>query len=219
MNCEYDSISTFIWNDLIWFSLTKKKKKGFYNPENNYLHDPNSDWYFNFFQDNGNAQFELDGKWGMINISGEIILPPIYDSIGSITILEDSKGYIRAELDNKFGFINSKGEWLIEPKFESLGLFITHDNQDTPLCGAKQFSKWGLIDRKGSFVVNPQFDDFKNFENGVAIVVQNEKKGLIKENGEFVFEPIYDWITPIDTQGKVTASLNEKEVSVMLPQR
>lgn len=223
LKCEYDLIETYIWNDLVWLSLEKDGKKGFYNPESGFLYEPKSDFHFHFFQKNGNAYYEFNGKWGVININGNVILPPIYDSIGSVTNLEDSKGYIRAGINGKQGFLNTKGEWLIEPKFDKLRLF-KQLSCEAPVCSAMSFSKWGIIDRKGNWVINPQFDhisDFQNIsdlENFVALVTNNEKTGIISDKGDIILEPIYDYISPFDNENNLwNVTLNGEEKEFRMP--
>lgn len=54
----------------------------------------------------GYASFEHKGKWGVIDVSGKQVLPPIYDS----TFPDTEFGYIFVEFDNKQYFTTFDGE-------------------------------------------------------------------------------------------------------------
>ena len=105
----------------------------------------------------------------------------------------------------KWGYINTAGEYVIEPQFYDAYSSQKSDGRTTTkyVDNAWYFSeglvrvmigdKWGYIDREGKIVIEPQFDLAFFFDNGLALVRENdEKKGYINTEGEFVVVPQVD---------------------------
>jgi hypothetical protein len=98
-----------------------------------------------------------------------------------------------------WGMIDINGKVKIPTKFEGLGEFS--DN----VAFAESEAKWGLINRKGEYILKPEFQDVRDFENGLAWVIQNCTKwivsdcdrgkwGLINNKGEILIYPKYDGV-------------------------
>lgn len=153
---------------------------------------------------------QKDGKYGCIDIKGNYLIEPKYDSIGYFY-----DGFASVELNGKYGVINQEGKIVIDlkydgvrvgkivettldfkkgfidleqnivvgPKFDELGDFSEE------LCGASINDKWGYINKQGVFVIEPKFDEVGNFKNGIDMVVFKGKCGVINIQGEFVIEP------------------------------
>jgi hypothetical protein len=51
---------------------------------------------------------------------------------------------------------------------------------------------YGYVDHSGSFIIKPKFERAINFNNGRAIVKQDNKYGVINKNGEYIIRPKYD---------------------------
>ena len=66
----------------------------------------------------GLAPVELDGKWGLINKKGDIIVPYKYDNVSSFYPF--SKGLAEIKLNGKVGLINKQGEVVVQPKYDSI---------------------------------------------------------------------------------------------------
>lgn len=63
----------------------------------------------------GDGEFGVkeNGKWGLINKNGKIILPIMYDGVTSFS----SEGLYGVKLNEKFGFVNEKNEVVIPFQF------------------------------------------------------------------------------------------------------
>lgn len=97
------------------------------------------------------------GKFGYINIAGELVIPHRFDKAFSFT-----EGLAAVTVNGKWGFINHEGVSVIPYRFD----------------GAKAFSegmapvfyngKWGFVDRDGMCQIPYQYDNANNFSEGLA---------------------------------------------------
>jgi hypothetical protein len=53
-------------------------------------------------------------------------------------------------------------------------------------------SKWGYMNKFGQIIIPPKFDGADYFDNGIAIVSQNDKLGYINKRGEFIVKAQFD---------------------------
>ena len=63
----------------------------------------------------GLARVEQNGKYGFINIKGEVVVPCIYDRVGSF-----SEGFAKVRKDGKWSIINTKGKVIVAECSESI---------------------------------------------------------------------------------------------------
>ena len=60
------------------------------------------------------AIVELNGKWGIVNRKGEVILPVKYDNVPT---LDFSSGLVAVQLNGKWGFVNTEGKEVVPPMY------------------------------------------------------------------------------------------------------
>jgi hypothetical protein len=166
-----------------------------------------------FFQLSGQSFYSIfsEKKTGVINDSGKIVIPPIYDELfyaqenliainnkfwgysttnGKITIpLEYSKvsefneSLAAVKKNGKWGYINPKGEIIIPFQFKNVSAF------SQGLAAFFEKGKWGFINTKGEVVIKPQFDEVQNFKFECAIVFNKTKEYWTQdEDGERIKE-------------------------------
>ena len=165
---------------------------------------------------NGAIQVNEDGKWGLANRTGAIIIPCEYERISSYSddraivkkddvISAVDKGDNRVALlhenaedftnfnENRLGVKLEKG-WVLsggsfglgETVFEELGVF---SNEYAP---AKTNGKWGLVDKSGEeWLIEPEYDAIAQDELGRAYAQEAAfvKKGetyLLWVDGEII---------------------------------
>ena len=145
----------------------------------------------------GLAIMWLDNKCGFIDTTGELVIPPIYQSASVF-----SGGLAAVGLDNKYGFIDTTGELVIPLRYDWVG--GTHDGLTGVLLNDVGF----LIDRQGNeFPVEdaqqesknyvlPEFEHIHDFSEGLAAVNVGSKWGFIDPTGKFVIPLAYDYIGP-----------------------
>lgn len=165
-----------------------------------------------------NAEFRQNGKYGIIDEFGNIIIEAQYDLLAPF-----SDGLACFKKNRKWGYINKRNEVVIEPQFESCLFF------NDGYAKFEKDRKYGLIDTTGKIIIPPKYeacaydseglfrcrledtiffyDDKLNLVNQIALenyqsgfnnlikIKQADKFGLIKSNGEIVLEPKYDEIT------------------------
>src|SRR5262249_28192650 len=123
------------------------------------------------------------GPWGLINIDGNIVLPPVYFSIGPfVTGLAPA-----AKEKKKFGFINTQGEWMIPPVYQQ-ALPFDDGLAWVTVPGKHRNGNKGFIDRTGEMVIPPRFFRQSSFHNGWALVEFEGKQQVINRTGEIIWE-------------------------------
>lgn len=116
-------------------------------------------------------------KKGVINVSGDIIIPAKYDEI-SVTYLN---GLVRVEDNGKKGVVNKDGIEVIPVEYDNIGYDFIED-----LVSAKKGGKWGYINEKNEVVIDFMYDSARSFSEGLAMVTKNGKAGYINRNNEII---------------------------------
>lgn len=134
----------------------------------------------------GLSVVEKKGKRGFVDLSGNIVIPIIYNDANSF-----SEGVAKVNKGGKTFFINHKGEILFQvPKtIEVLGDFSEN------LVVVKQNGKIGFMDKMGNIAIAFQYDNASSFREGLAAVVNNHKQGFINSQGQIVIPIQYDEAT------------------------
>lgn len=160
-----------------------------------------------------------DGKYGLIDSIGNILIYPKYltiskDSVGfNVHTQDDLWGWIdeqeKAIIEPKYlyanrfkfgkakirtesgeGYINTKGEIIIPPIYKEISGFY----QGLAIITTE--SGQGLIDTTGKITLQPQYQRVKRYNvTGLAVVVEDSKWGLINRQGKVIVKPQYDNIS------------------------
>lgn len=165
-----------------------------------------------------NSVFRQNGKYGIIDDVGNIIIDAQFDSLDCLI-----EGYAPFEKNEKWGYINKAGEVVIEPQFDFCSFF------DNGYAQIKQNGKYGFIDFKGNIILPPKYENcfydgkeifrckledailfydnkfhlinkiashnYVSDFNNLIKIKQGNKYGLVKKDGEIVLEPEYDNIS------------------------
>ena len=168
----------------------------------------------------GFSIFEDQGKFGVINEEGKVIIEAKYDKIsknqnffsleennkfgladlkGNIILtpqysqecLELKENFIRVCKKDRYGLTNSSGKVIIKPCLDS----ISYETQ--VINGKKYFDvekekKSGWMGLDGDFLGNQLYDSIHGFSDGLAAVNKDGLWGFIDEEGKFVIEPQFD---------------------------
>jgi len=102
----------------------------------------------------------LKGKWGLIDKSGNVVLPIKYDSVFAFE-------YNLARVNVGFHFT---------------------ENADGTFSEVSR-GRWGFIDRSGNEVIALKYSHLGDFKNGFAEVTLDEKIFYIDRNGREFYEP------------------------------
>lgn len=140
--------------------------------------------------------YEQDGKIGLINLEGKVIVNPIYESIEGLPYKE---GELLVKINEKYGVINNKGNYIVDPEYDQ----ITVDNYTNEQDGYKKAGyivsnttedgyRYGYIDVKGNIILKPEYTevsriiDIKDDNNIYLIAAQNGQYGMYKNDEQII---------------------------------
>lgn len=181
--------------------------------------------YGNFGMFNiGLAPICIDYKWGVINRSGCIIIPPLYDMIpvfseNTAIVLKNKKsGLIDIEnktiLDFKYQrlfkvtediliadiqkqafLIDYNGVSILDTTYDDIEYFGSKES----LAKVRKYGKFGLIDfsKGGSIVIPIIYDNIENEGEMIKFEINN-KYGLFDLEGRLIVNSIYELLESID---------------------
>lgn len=149
-----------------------------------------------------------DGKWGVINSKGEIIIDPIYKE--TIIIPDNSKDLFLCthEVDYKKNTykamaLNSKSEEIITgyDTIQALENYDSDNNlwhENDVLLVSKE-GKYGLVDFRGKELLKCEYDNIEALKGVKSsfLTKKDEKVGLVDNIGATILENIYQEIKPI----------------------
>ncbi len=159
----------------------------------------NSDvWY-----ENNSLKFEQNGKYGLIDFSGKVILNPEYDNIYSLSGVEKN---IVIEQNGLKGLVNtSMGEVIIRPEYTEITTLT--DSYENGYIVQKN-GKYGVIGADSKVIFEPVYDEIKKVAaNGYYVVTQNGKTALVNSLGETKLDAGFNSIEEINGEN-MTITLN-----------
>lgn len=164
---------------------------------------------------NGIAAFKLHDAWGILNVNDNIILSPLWDSIGSF----DSLGLARVSRNDKYGYINTQGEAIIACEWDEVSAF------SGSLCTVRLNGSFGLVDAQGRVVSDAQWQTLGDSRKGsyslyymyapslseekIKVQDSDGKWGFIDTDGKLVGEVAWDEIQDF-SEGLAAVSQNKK---------
>jgi hypothetical protein len=128
---------------------------------------------------NQSGLVNCSGKWGMINQSGNELIPCKYDQIAFLENTDNRM--VRVYLEQpKYGLIDTLGQLTVSAVYEEIGSF-----SDGRLA-VKRNGLWGFVDRNGLEVIPCRFDEVQNFSEGKAAARLQKNWGFIDIDGDTV---------------------------------
>ena len=156
----------------------------------------------------------VDGKFGVINQKGKLLLKPIYESI---TYFFD--GFMKIEVGGNYGLVNRDFKIVLKPIYTSISEFTgniaiveqkssfgcinkdmelkikpTYDKiyfQKEDFLRTTLNGKWGYLDNQCNVLSKPIFDYAYDFSNKIAKVILDNKVGYINDNGKIITKQIF----------------------------
>ena len=161
--------------------------------------------------------FDVNGKYGLKDRSGKIIIEPIYDKMQKTPY-----DLIMVVKNNKLGLANKNGAFLVAPKYDADFLEYNFEFSDG-LAAVIKKTKDGTnncvyIDKTGKEVLDPtkfnsstvqdeSYGACSQFSEGLAPATYNWR--LDKTNGGYTFDYGY-----IDKQGKIVVKVKNIDQSL-----
>ena len=147
--------------------------------------------------------YKENGKYGIINFSGDKITNPIYDSIEGLKYKE---GCLKVKQDNLCGVINIKGQTIIRPKYEDIysDEYYSNENEYMKAGYIIQIKtddgyRYGYINTEGKVLIDTEYvemsriTDIKDDKNAYLLTSKNGRQGIIK-NSKVVIKNEYEHI-------------------------
>lgn len=134
------------------------------------------------------AEVTMNGKKGYINIKGEEVIPPIYESLE----LFNAKLRI-AILNGKSGLYERNGKLVLPVIYDEISK-ISYGGWDAQIFKIKVNDKFGWVDSTGTEILPPIYENVNYFRNGLFPVKLDGKWGVIEKNGNVVINFKYDLI-------------------------
>jgi hypothetical protein len=147
-----------------------------------------------------------NGKHGLKNAIGEIILEPAFDQLKMLPFESlDTGDLVVAKHSGKWGIlrIDGKGRWIWKPAFDDVGY-------PDEFAFVQKGNKWGVIHvLKHEYLLPVEFDHVSKFlgfmfNDGLAFYGKDNKIGVITEKGEYT-DVIFDDVKKND----------EKELNIL----
>lgn len=146
--------------------------------------------------------FGHEGHFGLVDTSGNVIVPPNYDYI------EQKSGFYLVKKNGVSSLYNRFGKKLDIPQFDE----FRGDHSQPATYGyltSKSNGKWGVIDSLGNIVIEPIYSDVYLSRNCIYLN-SHGKRGVALLSGQIILEPIYDQLKPDKTLKFFRYSLNKK---------
>lgn len=131
------------------------------------------------------AMYEHEGKKGIVNAAGEVILEAIYDAV---EVPENREDGFPVRYGNQVYMVSVDGYKIAQPEgnFEELGVLA-----DQRIL-AKKNGKYGYLDEKMSEKTEFIWEDATNFHMKIAAVKSGGKWALMNRSGELLTEYVYE---------------------------
>lgn len=232
ISCSYDSIDDIFYQDenFVGASVSKNGKKVFITGDGQKIEfEPSSTLIEAFFikEDNTKNYYfkvEQNGKIGIMNQNGELIIPCIYDRIvsadcGLLSVYKDYQAgvidinnrvivptvYLKTNIlgkdlisvvnhDITYELVNSRGEKIINKKYKFIGL-LKND-----LYFVEADDSRGIINDKGEIILPCSFYNLEIFDDGIIRASEDEKCYQVEDNGDIIEIP--DIITKIKVSNR-----------------
>lgn len=154
-----------------------------------------------------------NGKWGVINSYGDVIVKPEYDEM--IVIPESSQDVFICIYDADYAkgtyktkVINSKGKEIIKDydKIEAVANYDEDHNiwYEKNVFKAQKNGKYGLVNYSGKKLLECEYDSINpinGIENSI-IIEKNGVVGICDDSGNIIIEPKYKSIEKIGNDYK-----------------
>ena len=152
---------------------------------------------------------KVNGKWGMIDSTGQLKIKPIYDGIGEIK----SWNYAIVQLEDKIGLLDADGKTLLSANYEQIKVI-----QKNVFSVKKKGVVLLINDKEKVLIAN--FDDLLALDEDRIAFEQQKKWGVVATNGNILLRPAYDaiakynevFITQLNNKFGLASGLGEPNV-------
>ena len=186
--------------------VINEKNEEIYTDYNNVEALENYDENNNLWYEDGIFRVEQDGKYGVIDTNGKLLVSPEYDSIEA---LQGVDKVLLTEKNGKFGIIDNVGTVIIDNNYKKIEP-ISSKYEDGFIVEAEN-GKYGVISYTKTTELETKYDDIKKiYSNGKYYAVkENNKWEVVSEDGQKYLEGAYDDIVSINGENVIVKNNNK----------
>ncbi len=156
----------------------------------------------------GLAVIKQNGKWGYVNVKGELAIPAIY-----VSARDFHEGKAAVKTENGWGYINADNKMVIPDKFYDARDFseglaavkssiktdkFNDDGYEGEYYGHyNDLESWRYIKEDGTLAFEGFFRDISTFHDGVACVFNEKNWYYINKRGSIVYRTKFDNYYPV----------------------
>ena len=142
---------------------------------------------------NGKLRIFREEKWGFIDTTGAVAIPPQFDAamdfhegLAGVGFDTDRTNYSCTDCDRnqRWGFIDKQGQVVIPAQYRSVRPF-----SEGLAAIENDHGEWGYIDAVGHLAIPFRFATARSFHDGLAAVAIDKLAGYIDKQGQFVVMP------------------------------
>ena len=135
-----------------------------------------------------------NGKYGLINLNGTIIIKPNYDNITSDGYYTKENGYQEAgfivsnktEDGYRYGYITNTGKKYLETEYNSVSRVELNQTTGDVYLIAAQKGQYGVFKNKKN-IINTEYQSIEYDENSdLFIIEKNKKYGVASKEGNVI---------------------------------
>lgn len=176
-------------------------------------------------------KFEQDGKYGLIDFNGKVVVKPIYEELENLSYKE---GEFLVKQDGKYGILTDKGRKILDVKYDSIVGDNYYSNKEGYQLGGyiigqntESGYRYGYMTAEGKLVLKPEYNkiyrmtQIKEDDNSYLVVEKDGQAGVFKNKEQvipFQYDSInYDELNNvfIVQQGKKYGVLNKEGQSIL----
>ena len=156
-----------------------------------------------------------EDKYGIINLSGTVLVEPKYNQIETDGYFDEDSKYEEAgfivsnttEQGYRYGYVNYKGENVLGTEYNDI-IRITGE-KDIYLIASKN-GQYGLY-KEGKQLIKTEYQSISYTDGGTIILEKNEQYGISNLKGEIKVKPSYN---QVEERGIYLYAENDKKTDV-----
>lgn len=158
----------------------------------------------NIWYEKNTLRVQKDGKYGLIDLSGNEILTTVYDQIDTIKGVDNS---LIIKKDDKFGLSNASGNVIIEPIYTEISA-LTTDYTNGYIVKDNE-GNYGVIGNDKTQILDCKYNNIKHVcGSGLYVVKVGDKWKVVKNNEDEGTEIKYSDVKSINNENFVVAKDN-----------
>ena len=136
---------------------------------------------------------QKDGKIGLIDLTGNEIIPIEYDEISAIPEIENS---FKVKKDSKYGIVDGDGKTVVQAQYADIDV-LGKDNKSGFIV-KNDSGKYGIVDYSNTQILEAKYDSIeKVYGNDMYVVTVSGKQKVVNKAGEDVLTTGFDSIKQI----------------------